>query len=245
MTLDLNKRDRCFIIGEAGTCHASDNTGERRMLAHRYVAAAADAGVDAIKFQMFDNPIRDDMFCWIDGDEEREPRWSQSVLSLQDWRKIKHHAEERGIMFLASTFQHATVRWLNELGVAAIKVASRAAENFPYHKALDAPYLISTGMHIPPPTGPCDIYLQCEAKYPSTKLWTPGGYIGFSDHSGHPMAPTRAVMDGCELLEVHFYIDEEDAGPDLPASLTTEQLKLVCDVRDAFVDMMPQRVHAA
>lgn len=237
MMLDLSKRDRCFLIAEAGTCHAHDNIGERRTLAHRYVAAAADAGADCVKFQMFNDPIHDDMFCWIDGDEEREPRWSLSVLSLNDWRKIKHHADDRGIMFLASVFQHSTVAWLKELGVEATKVASRAAKDFPYDMAPE-PCLISTGMEWRLVEGA--VYLQCEANYPSTMPWAAGGFPGFSDHSGHPRLAIAAIANGCPLLEVHFYIDKEDAGPDLLASLTTDQLALVCDVRDAFAQSRKQ-----
>ncbi len=257
MTLDLSKRDRCFVIAEAGTCHAHDDPGERRTIAHLYVGAAADAGADCVKFQMFNDPIRDDMFCWIDGDEEREPRWRDSALSLSDWAMVKQHADDRGIMFLASVFQHSTVAWLNELGVEATKVASRAAKDFPYGDA-PAPYLISTGMgRAGAKAVYCSrYYLLCEANYPSTRCWRDetlslGGCAaqamdraekpGFSDHSGTPWRAIDAISRGCPLVEVHFYIDKEDAGPDLPASLTTDQLAMVCEARDAFVEMRKQQ----
>ena len=58
---------------------------------------------------------------------------------------------------------------------------------------------------------------------------------------------TTPVSASCAITELHnadsrtatgnFYIDEEDAGPDLPASLTLDELKLVCEARDAFAEL--------
>ena len=47
-TPDARRRDRCFIIAEAGVNHNGDLS-----LARRLIDAAADAGVDAVKFQTF------------------------------------------------------------------------------------------------------------------------------------------------------------------------------------------------
>ena len=235
--LDLTERDKCFVIAEAGTSH-------RGMwpLAEDLVEAAADAGADAIKFQIFNAPVKDDMFCWIDGDEKRIGRWEDSALSLAMWEYVKEIAEKNDIMFLASVFQHSTVEWLNELGVEATKVASRAAKDFPYGKSPE-PYLISDGMYpwgdwIDAVSGKNWYQLQCEANYPSRQCWDETTTIpGFSDHSGTPWRVIDAISRGCKLIEVHFYINEEDAGPDLPASLDLDQLKLVCEARDNFAEI--------
>ena len=232
--LNLTERDRCFVIAEAGTCHMG-----MWPLADDYVKEAAKAGADAIKFQMFHLPVKDDMFCWMDDDEGRVERWEDSVLSFAMWKHVKRTAEENGIMFLASVFQHSTVQWLNELEVEATKVASRAAESFPYGDS-PQPYLISLGM------SSFDIrvfertdnvvLLECESNYPS-QIWYQNKYEGFSDHSGTPWRAIDAIRGGASLVEVHFYINEEDAGPDLPASLNLDQLKLVCEARDAFAEI--------
>lgn len=233
MSLDILGRDRAFVIAEAGTCHAYKHAGGRVGLALAYVDAAVAAGVDAIKFQMFRNPIPDDMFCWIDGDSKRVMRWAQTELHFNKWRIVKARAESLGLVFLASAFQNSTVDWLGALNVDATKVASRAATNFPYERA-PKPFLISTGMEYPAVEGA--IYLECESNYPSTAQWT-GKFPGFSDHSGTPWRAIDAIARGCKLVEVHFYIDPEDAGPDLPASLDRDQLKLVCEARDAFAEI--------
>lgn len=256
--LDLIERDRCFVIAEAGTNHAvtEEDVARREKTtpfqeAIEYVYAAQRVGADAIKFQIFNRPIKDDFFCWIDGDEKRSTRWWNSYVSLNDWKEVKGVADGLGIMLLASVFQHSTVQWLNELEVEATKVASRAARDFPYGCG-PKPYLISDGMYADifqrhtgldfdlhdklTLAGMDYIRLQCEANYPST-TWYEGEHAGFSDHSGTPWRAIDAIRGGAYVVEVHFYINKEDAGPDLLASLNLDQLKLVCQARDAFAEM--------
>ena len=227
--LDLSIRDRAFIIGEAGTCHAGNNRLDK---AKRYVLAAKDAGVDCIKFQAFDDT---ELFCPYPGDEQRKSRWDASELSIDEWCQIKEFTEACGMMFLASVFQISMVEMLEELEVEATKVASRAAEQFPYEDGTP-PFLISTGMSQPSFMPAHRHLFECESVYPSTMCWL-GEHEGFSDHSGTPWRAIDAISRGCKLIEVHFYIDPLDAGPDLPASLNTDQLKLVCEARDAFAEL--------
>jgi len=236
--LDLTSRGRCFVIAEAGTAHADPGPDERFRKALSYVEAAKSAGADAVKFQMFAMPVREDMFCWIDGDEARLPRWVASQLPLAQWCQVKEFAEANGLVFLASAFQNETVKWLVDLKVEATKVASRAAKDFPYDEA-PKPWLVSTGMGLPEGRAfwePEAYLFQCEAKYPSTSEWLKGEapieFPGFSDHSGKPFLGIDAISRGCKLLEVHYRIEDVDAGPDLPACLTWDELKLVCEARD-------------
>ncbi|HDY86916.1 MAG TPA: hypothetical protein ENH82_02235 [bacterium] len=217
--IDLTKP---FIIAEAGTNHADANSSNRLKKALHYVEVAVEAGADAVKFQMFAEPLTD-MFCWIDGDEDRAARWLNSVLTFDQWWEVKKKADFLGIVLLASVFQDKTITWIEELGLEATKVASRAANTFPYGRG-PKPYFVSNGMSSVPDDV---IEFQCEANYPSTQWWgkiTPG----FSDHSGSPARAVHALENGCKLIEVHFYDDPDDAGPDLLACLTIDQLSFVC-----------------
>lgn len=230
----LTLPDRAFIIAEAGTNHAATNMHDAFRNAMTYVLRAHEAKADAIKFQWFDKSNAE-LFCPLPGDKQRWPRWSDSCLHIDDWIQIKRFSEACGLVFLASTFQHSTVKWLNELNVVATKVASRAAGTFPYDKAPE-PFLISRGMiENGAPVGKRSCYwLQCESKYPSTEMWRSDSDDGFSDHSGTPWRAIDAISRGCRLIEVHFHLDERDAGPDLPASLTLDELKLVCQASHEF-----------
>lgn len=240
MSINLVNRKRAFVIAEAGTCHFAESIGERIGLANKHVKAAAEAGADAIKFQIFDDPNPETMFCWIDGDENRVDRWKGSRLGIAQWMYVKRYAEDLGITFLASVFENTTVSWLNKLKVDAYKVASRAAKNFPYKK-VPGPFLIANGMHnLFNVTLDPDTYciMQCEARYPSITRWKGhSSQPGFSDHSANQWYAIDAMFRGCKMVEVHFKIDDEYAGPDLPASLTVDQLRLICEARDAITKL--------
>ncbi len=215
--------EKVFIIAEAGTAHADPDPSKRLKNAIRYARCAQGAGADAVKFQMFVDPLRD-MFCWIDGDEARSGRWLDSALTLDEWKAVKNETNLLGIKLFASVFQHKTIQWIKELKLEVTKVASRAANTFPYGSG-PTPYLVSNGM-FPVPDREDIIEFQCEANYPSTQWWD-GVSTGFSDHSGTPERAIAAIRRGCKLIEVHFYDSPEDAGPDLPACLTLNELALV------------------
>ena len=229
-------QDRAWIIAEAGTNHAATSREDAFKNAMTYVLRAKEAKADAVKFQWFD-VAGGDLFCPLDGDHWRWPRWRDSAMHKDDWTQVKRFAEACGLVFLASTFQHSTVAWLNELGVVATKVASRAAKTFPYGTAPE-PYLISTGMGIPIVEQRHHL-IECESRYPSKLLWQNREW-GFSDHSATPWRAIDAISRGCRIVEVHYHLDERDAGPDLPASLTLDQLKLICEARDAFAELRRQ-----
>jgi len=221
-----------FIIAEAGTCHADNDPDIRLGKAIRYASAAASVGASAVKYQIFDDPNPETMFCWIDGDKERSIRWGESRVGLDGWKVIKAACDDFGIVFMASVFEYETVKWLSEIGVEVTKVASRAAGNLEAFRHAPKPLLVSNGMyHVEEAEGM--MILECEANYPSTSRWS--GKHGFSDHSGNPRRAIDAIYRGCNLVEVHFYIDPKNAGPDLPASLSLDELKLVCEARDAQV----------
>lgn len=239
----MSKTPTPYVIAEAGTCHGG--SVER---AKAYVDAAHAAGADAVKFQMFDGvdpdrrmpmnfwepsvlDLRDQMFCWIDGDEARAPRWLASRLDFEGWMAVNTYAGWRGIDLLFSAFEPHTVGFAASLNPRYVKVASRAAKDFPYGLCVASHnLLVSDGMY-EPPDRPDVIRFQCEANYPSTSQWG-GVHPGFSDHSGTPWRAVDALLRGCAMIEVHFFINPCDAGPDLPASLTLDQLRTVCEARD-------------
>jgi len=220
---------KAYIIAEAGTSHA----GKVRS-ALQLVDAAHNAGADAVKFQMF--TPREELFCPMEGDENRWAWWNQSMMRFSQWKRVKEHADKLGIHFLSSVFQHTGIEWLKKLDPPAWKVASRAAETFPYHNA-PGPFLISTGIYFPQPTSPADVFLQCEMKYPTplSEARFDEDFGGLSDHSGTIYPALDAMARGAQVIEVHMKLD--DTGPDATSAIFPCDLKQICEARDGFAAM--------
>lgn len=217
------------VIAEAGTCHMGEMDK-----AISYVHAAMTVGADTIKFQIFSDKPMGSMFCWIEGDEARLPRWEYSWMTPHEWYMVKEYTEACGMTFLASAFEQYTVDMLKDMGVKEYKVASRAAKDFPYEEGNK--YLISLGMYSRNkiPWVNHASFMQCEAQYPSTSPWRSHLLEGFSDHSGQPFFAVDAIARGCNTIEVHFHIAPVDAGPDLPASLNLIDLETVCRAKEFY-----------
>src|SRR6188768_3986927 len=92
---------RAWIIGEVAQTH-DGSLG----LAHAYVDAIANAGADAVKFQTHiasaestaGEPWR---IRFSPQDATRYAYWRRMEFSEEQWRELKRHAEERGLLFLS------------------------------------------------------------------------------------------------------------------------------------------------
>lgn len=239
-----------LVIGEVGQAH-DGSLG----LAHAYVDAIADAGAQAVKFQThiahaestaqetFRTPFSRQ-------DESRYAYWKRMEFTEEQWHGLARHARERGLLFLSSPFSPEAAELLARVGVPAWKVGSGEVSNTPLLQQLAAtglPVLISSGMssfeeldaavaavqaHAP------FAVLQCTSEYPSppehiglnlvdelrARYDAP---VGLSDHSGTIHPSLAAVTLGASILEVHVTLSRESFGPDVPASLTTDELRLL------------------
>jgi N,N'-diacetyllegionaminate synthase len=141
----------CFIIAEAGVNH--DGWLDR---AHRLVSAAADAGADAVKFQMFSaNRLATAEAPQAAYQEARVGRESQRdmlrrlELGAEAHRELAAASRARGLLFLSTPFDEQSADCLHDIGVPAFKIPSGEITNFPLltHIArFGKPVLLSTGM---------------------------------------------------------------------------------------------------
>jgi len=219
-----------MIIAEAGIWHQGDMAKAMNLVIRAY-----EAGADAIKFQIFQDG---DLFCPMPGDHDRKLAWEKSEMTLRKWRKVRAYASGCGIKFGASIFQDSGVELLKKLNPDFIKVASRAAETFPY-KEFDGPFIISMGLMeegwVPINIPDNSKHLQCKMEYPTPlpkARWI--GYDGLSDHSGNPYVAIDALARGAEIIEVHFCLAHEEGRPDDKVSLLPHELKMICEARDVF-----------
>lgn len=248
--------DRCRVIAEVGQAH-DGSLGT----AHAFIDAIADCGADAVKFQTHiaaaestpDEPWR---VKFSPQDDTRFDYWKRMEFTEAQWRGLKDHADERGLFFLSSPFSEEAVDLLTEVGVAAWKIASGQITDLWMLERLAEtkwPVLLSTGM------SPLDevewavqwardkglevAVMQCTSAYPSTlegvglNVMTHfrdqlGVAVGLSDHTGTIYPSLAAAALGAQLLEVHVTLSRQSFGPDVPASVTFEELStLVQGVR--------------
>lgn len=153
-TTDCLRRGGVFIIAEAGVNH----NGEADK-AFALVDTAAEAGVDAVKFQTFKasklvtrSAAKAAYQAEATGADESQFHMLQRLeLPLDLHHRLKDHAEQRGLIFLSTAFDSDSLGFLvRELGVRTLKIPSGELTNGPFlleHARADFDrMLISTGM---------------------------------------------------------------------------------------------------
>jgi N-acetylneuraminate synthase len=252
---------RCWIVAEVAQAH-DGSLG----LAHAFIDAVAATGADAVKFQTHiasaeSTPGEPWRVKFSRQDASRYDYWKRMEFTEEQWRGLKRHADERGIGFLSSPFSLEAVELLTRVEVAAWKVASGETGNLPMLDRVLAtgwPVMLSTGMsgmaeidaaaaRVKAAGAPLAI-LQCTTAYPcpperiglnllSEFRERYGCAVGLSDHSGTIYPGLAASTLGIEVLEVHVTLSREMHGPDVVASVTSEELRrLVEGIR--FIETM-------
>ncbi len=240
-----------FLIAEIGQAH-DGSLG----MAHAYINAAAEAGVDAVKFQTHIAEAESSEFepfrvKFSYEDATRYDYWKRMEFTPEQWLGLKKHCEEKQLEFISSPFSCAAVDLLENLGVQRYKIGSGEVSNFLMLEKIartGKPIVLSSGMSslaeldetlaFLKPFGNDLSLLQCTTAYPTL----PGQWglnvipvlreryglpVGFSDHSGEIFAGLAAVTLGASMLEFHVVFDKKMFGPDAAASLTPDQIKML------------------
>ena len=257
----------CFIIAEAGVNHNGDIH-----IARRLIEAAAEAGADAIKFQSFvteelvtnDAPKADYQVKTTGGPNSQFEMLKTLELSADEQMMLKSYCEKRNIIYLCTPYENKSIDMLDQMDVAAFKVASTDATNVPFLRNIaqkGRPVFLSTGMstlgeveqaietlH----TGGLDgktVVLHCTSEYPAPAnevnlraiLSMQEAFdcpVGFSDHTSDAIVSSWAVAVGACVIEKHFTLDRNMIGPDHKASIEPDELLiLVENIRNLEVAM--------
>jgi N,N'-diacetyllegionaminate synthase len=159
---------------------------------------------------------------------------------------------ERGIRFLSTALDSASLDLLLSLNVEMLKVPSGEITNLPYLRQVGRagkPVLLSTGMATLDEIGAAlDVLeragtprsrvtvLHCTTAYPApiedanlsamiTIRNAFGVRVGYSDHTMGTDVAIAAVALGAEVIEKHVTLDRALPGPDHAASLEPEELR--------------------
>jgi sialic acid synthase SpsE len=224
------------IIAEIGQNHNGD-MGLARDLIH----SAKENGADVAKFQVYDAVA---LFP-KEGNEWYEYN-CKTELSRDQIDYLADECRSAGIEFMASVFDIERIAWLEAVGMARYKIASRSIRETQLIEAVAAtgkPMVASLGMWGEPafPKIECPggiDFLYCVSKYPTPlsdlKLAQVDFdvYGGFSDHTIGVTAAMAAFARGARILEKHFTLDKSMYGPDHEGSMTPAELAQINGFRE-------------
>ncbi|MDD5163419.1 MAG: N-acetylneuraminate synthase family protein [Candidatus ainarchaeum sp.] len=252
----IGGKNRCFVIAEAGSnFRISANEKKNFRQALRLIDIAAEAGADAVKFQLY----RAKKLYVADAgraDYLKQKKPINSIIREMElpfeWiPRLGKYCKKKGIVFLCTPFDTEAVDELEKAGISAYKVGSYAISHLPLIKYIARkakPVILSCGASdygkIKKAIGTIKssgnsriVLMQCTTKYP-----TPLSAInlrsipylskkfrviaGLSDHSREPLiAPLGAVALGAKAIEKHFTTDNSLPGPDHKFAVLPDELK--------------------
>ena len=245
------KSNDVFIIAEIAQSH-DGSLG----IAHSFIDALKDTGIDAVKFQVHIAEAESSIYepfrvKFSYEDATRYDYWKRMEFTPDQWIGLKKHCDECGMEFMASVFSNASVDLLEKTGVKRYKIGSGEVSNLLLLDKIAGtgkPVILSSGMSSYKEldrateflrSQNCDFsILQCTTAYPTKpEQWglnviseLKDRYhvpVGFSDHSGDLFACLAATTLGAEIIEFHVTFDKRMFGPDSPASLTIDQVRLL------------------
>lgn len=144
--------NKTIIIAEAGVNHNGDIETAKRL-----IDAAADAGVDYVKFQTFKaNKIVTKQAKRADYQNKntKDVDTQYEMLKKLELNEDSHHllikyCNQKGIKFLSTGFDLDSLEFLNKIGIRLAKIPSGEITNYPYLKKVAQLYsevILSTGM---------------------------------------------------------------------------------------------------
>ena len=244
----IGGKNPCFVIAEIGSNH--NNNYDQAI---ELIDAAAEAGVDAVKFQTFRAAShyskKAPSFDYLEDVETYDLIHSLEIN--RDWHQpLKKYSESIGLVFLSSPCDINAIVELDQLGMEAFKLASFDLPDLTLVKKMaetGKPLIFSTGM-----ANWMDIQravdmahamgnekialLQCTSLYPapaklsnlrSMKIMQEAFnvVVGYSDHTMGDHICLAAVASGASIIEKHFTLDRDMNGPDHRFSIEPQELK--------------------
>ena len=149
----MNSSRHVIIIAEAGVNH----NGSMEM-ARQLIDAAAEAGVDYVKFQTFKadklvtRAARQAEYQKRnigDGADSQYEMLRKLELSEEDYRELKDYCRQKGVRFLSTAFDLESVDFLHGLCPGLWKIPSGEITNYPYLRKIagyNEEVVMSTGM---------------------------------------------------------------------------------------------------
>lgn len=229
-------------------------------LALEMIDAAAQCGVDAVKFQCFKTEYMYSRLTPGFSHTEADVFAQIQKLELNDdwWPLLKKRAAKHKLLFSCSIFDQPSLEIIKNTGVDFLKIASAEIDNREFlaeQKSLSDTYVVSTGtaslaeiaktVQFLRESGIQKIILlECTSSYPAPPesvhllnidflrdtFHLP---VGFSDHTLGIHHAVAAAARGARFIEKHFTLDKSMDGPDQKISSDPKETsELVRSVRE-------------
>lgn len=186
-----------------------------------------------------------------DAEETQLEMVKKLELSEADHLELMEYCNKKGVKFSSTAFDFKSIELLKKLQMDFIKIPSGEITNLPYLEkvaSLNLPIVMSTGMaNLQEVKEALTVLenngvhknritvLHCNTMYPTpmedvnlTAMLTIKKEckvkVGYSDHTLGIEVPIAAVALGAKIIEKHFTLDRNMAGPDHAASLEPYEL---------------------
>ncbi len=254
MSSEIQMANKVFIIAEVGSVHDGSFGNAKKL-----IEAAAECGVDAVKFQTHISEAETLPDAPMPPYFKGEPRFEyfkRTGFSLEQWKELKAHCDANEVVFLASPFSEEAVDLLELVGVPKYKIPSGEVTNLPMLEKIariGKPVILSSGMsawdeldravRVIQKHNQQLTVLQCTSEYPcpyeqvglNVMLEMAALYqvpVGLSDHTLTNYAIFAAVTLGAVVIEKHLTFSRKMYGSDAAHSLEpAEMADLVQGVR--------------
>lgn len=243
---------RTFIIAEAGVNHNGDIKIAKQLIDAAVFAGADAVKFQTFKAESLVSKDAKKAEYQLETTQKQESQYEmlkKLELSNDMHVELMQHCQNKKIIFLSTPFDTDSLHLLMRLNISMIKVPSGEITNLPFLREIakcSQPIILSTGMShlqeikdavkVLSSSGNKDIsVLHCNTQYPTpyedvnlnvipTLKRELGLKVGYSDHTKGIEVPIAAAAMGAEIIEKHFTLHKDMAGPDHKASLEPDEL---------------------
>jgi len=258
----IGPNEPTFIIAEAGSNHNGKLSQAKQL-----IDIAAEAEVDAIKFQVFradkHYSKKTPKFSYLKSTKSTYDIIKENELPREWLEELSDYSKEKGLIFMATPSDIEAIDLLESIGVPVYKWASFEIVDLPllkYAASKKKPIFLSTGLcnlddikdaleTIYSTKNKDVVLLHCVSLYPTaanqvnlkamdTMKKEFNVPVGYSDHTLGVMIPIAAVARGAAVIEKHFTISRKLEGPDHKFAIEPDELQMmVKGIREVEVSL--------
>jgi N,N'-diacetyllegionaminate synthase len=250
----ISNKKPVFIIAEAGSNHNGDLKMAKKLIDVAKNAGADCVKFQTYTAETFCVDKKKKFTYLSQGKKITESEFSlfkRLEFNKKQWKSLIDYCKYKKIIFMTTIQDPENLTMMKSIGLNSIKIGSDDfdhLENLKYYCESKLPLILSKGMSdlkelnktinfLKKNYSKIPAILHCVSIYPSQAKDLNLKHIsylrkkykniiwGFSDHSQSIIAPSIAVAYGAKIIEKHFTLEKNLAGPDHWFSMNPKELK--------------------